>query len=209
MKHGILQVFKVVLLYYRRKTETTHFVGCLFWLCNEGGGHIGLNQRQKLFASEYIKLGNATQAAINAGYSEKTAGRIAGQNLKKLEIKRFIQAEVEKMHDENIMDAKEALSILSDIARGKRDEEVLMMNPLTGEVERPMKKADNNTVIKAIVEILKRYPTAKQSEKLELEIRKLREQLDSGVEGTMNVNIINAWEDTPNDDDWYSEERQP
>jgi phage terminase small subunit len=197
-------MFKVVLLYYRRKTETTHFVGCLFYAqksSSEGGGHIGLNQRQKLFASEYIKLGNATQAAINAGYSEKTAGRIAGQNLKKLEIKRFIQAEVEKMHDENIMDAKEALSILSDIARGKRDEEVLMMNPLTGEVERLMKKADNNTVIKAIVEILKRYPTAKQSEKLELEIRKLREQLDSGVEGTMNVNIINAWEDIPNDDD--------
>jgi phage terminase small subunit len=197
-------VFKVVLLYYRRKTETTHFVGCLFYAqksSSEGGGHIGLNQRQKLFASEYIKLGNATQAAINAGYSEKTAGRIAGQNLKKLEIKRFIQAEVEKMHDENIMDAKEALSILSDIARGKRDEEVLMMNPLTGEVERLMKKADNNTVIKAIVEILKRYPTAKQSEKLELEIRKLREQLDSGVEGTMNVNIINAWEGIPDDND--------
>ncbi len=121
--------------------------------------------------------------------------------MKKLEIKRFITAEIEKMHDANIMTAKEALSILSDIARGKRDEEVLMMNPLTGEVERLMKKADNNTVIKAIVEILKRYPTAKQSEKLELEIRKLREQLDSGVEGTMNVNIINAWEEIPNGDD--------
>lgn len=160
-------------------------MGCLFYTqksSNEGGGHIGLNQRQKLFASEYIKLGNATQAAINAGYSEKTAGRIAGQNLKKLEIKRFIQAEVEKMHDENIMDAKEALSILSDIARGKRDEEVLMMNPLTGEVERLMKKADNNTVIKAITEILKRYPTAKQAEKLQLEIEKLKSQI-GGDEG--------------------------
>lgn len=121
--------------------------------------------------------------------------------MRNVEIKRFIQAEVEKMHDENIMDAKEALSILSDIARGKRDEEVLMMNPLTGEVERLMKKADNNTVIKAIVEILKRYPTAKQSEKLELEIRKLREQLDSGVEGTMNLNIVNAWEDISDGND--------
>ena len=68
-------------------------------------------------------------------------------------------------------------------------------------IERLMKKADNNTVIKAIVEILKRYPTAKQSEKLELEIRKLREQLDSGIEGTMNLNIVNAWEDISNDND--------
>lgn len=81
------------------------------------------------------------------------------------------------MHDENIMTAKEALSILSDIARGKRDEEVLMMNPVTGEVERVTKKADNNTVIKAITEILKRYPTAKQAEKLQLEIEKLKTQI--------------------------------
>lgn len=179
-------------------------MGCLFYAqksSNEGGGHIGLNQRQKLFASEYIKLGNGTQAAIKAGYSERTASSQSERLLRNVEIKRFIQAEVDKMHNENIMDAKEALSILSDIARGKRDEEVLMMNPLTGEVERLMKKADNNTVIKAIVEILKRYPTAKQSEKLELEIRKLREQLDSGVEGTMNLNIVNAWEDIPDGND--------
>lgn len=178
-------------------------MGCLFYAqkpSSEGGGHIGLNQRQKLFASEYIKLGNGTQAAINAGYSERTASSQSERLLRNVEIKRFIESEVEKMHDANIMSAKEALSILSDIARGKRDEEVLMMNPLTGEVERLMKKADNNTVIKAIVEILKRYPTAKQSEKLELEIRKLREQLDSGVEGTMNLNIVNAWEDIPDGD---------
>ena len=158
----------------------------LSFLCtkssSEGGGHIGLNQRQKLFASEYIKLGNGTQAAINAGYSPRTSGAQAEKLLKKAEIKSFIQAEVEKMHDANIMSAKEALSILSDIARGKRDEEVLMMNPVTGEVERVTKKADNNTVIKAITEILKRYPTAKQAEKLQLEIEKLKSQI-GGDEG--------------------------
>lgn len=160
-------------------------MGCLFYAqksSNEGGGHIGLNQRQKLFASEYIKLGNGTQAAINAGYSPKTSGAQAEKLLKKAEIKSFIAAEIEKMHDANIMDAKEALSILSDIARGKRDEEVLMMNPVTGEVERVTKKADNNTVIKAITEILKRYPTAKQAEKLQLEIEKLKSQI-GGDEG--------------------------
>lgn len=160
-------------------------MGCLFYAqesSSEGGGHIGLNQRQKLFASEYIKLGNGTQAAINAGYSERTASSQSERLLRNVEIKRFIQGEVEKMHDANIMTAKEALSILSDIARGKRDEEVLMMNPVTGEVERVTKKADNNTVIKAITEILKRYPTAKQAEKLQLEIEKLKSQI-GGDEG--------------------------
>ena len=136
-----------------------------------------LNVRQQKFADEYIATGNATQAAIKAGYSEKTAGRIAGQNLKKLEIKAYIDARMVEMQEHNIMSAREALSILSDIARGKRDEEVLMMNPVTGEVDRVTKKADNATVIKAIQEILKRYPTAKQAEKMELEIEKLKAQI--------------------------------
>ena len=48
---------------------------------------------------------------------------------------------------------------------------------------------------------MKRYPTAKQAEKLELEMRKLREQLDSGIEGIMNLNIVNKWEDIPDDND--------
>ncbi|AAF66140.1 terminase small subunit, partial [Streptococcus phage Sfi11] len=162
-------------------------------LSNEGGGCIGLNQRQKLFVSEYIKLGNGTQAAINAGYSPKTSGAQAEKLLKKVEIKNSINAEIEKMHNENIMDAKEALSILSDIARGKRDEEIVMMNPVSGEVERVTRKADNNTVIKAITEILKRYPTTKQAEKLQLEIEKLKSQIggdegqDEKIAGFLNL----------------------
>nr|DAD67885.1 MAG TPA: terminase small subunit [Siphoviridae sp. ctNqI2] len=138
---------------------------------------IGLNQRQKMFASEYLRTGNVYQSAIFAGYSEAYARTTASKLLENASIKTFIQTETEKMHDENILSAKEALSILSDIARGKRLEEVLMMNPVTGEVDRVTKKADNNTVIKAIAEILKRYPTAKQAEKLELEIEKLKSQI--------------------------------
>lgn len=149
-----------------------------------------MNERQRRFADEYIKIGNATQAAINAGYSEKTANRIASQNLSKLDIKSYIDEQMQELHKSNIMDAKEALSILSDIARGKRDEEVLMLNPVTGKVERHTKKADNATVIKAITEILKRYPTAKQSEKLELELAKLKAQLNTDNDDDEEIIII-------------------
>ena len=38
-----------------------------------------------MFVEEYIIDLNATQAAIRAGYSKKTAGQIGEQNLKKLE----------------------------------------------------------------------------------------------------------------------------
>lgn len=149
--------------------------------------------RQQRFVDEYIISGNATQAAIKAGYSEKTAGRIAGQNLKKLEIKAYLDEKMTEFQKKNIMSAEEALSILSDIARGKRDEEVLMMDPITGEVRRLTKKADNATVIKAIQELLKRYPTAKQAEKLELEVEKLKTQLEQGTVSDVNVTIIDEW----------------
>lgn len=149
-----------------------------------------MNERQRRFADEYIKTGNATQAAIAVGYSEKTANRIASQNLSKLDIKTYIDEQMAELHKKNIMDATEALYILSEIARGKRDEEVLILNPTTGKVERHTKKADNATVIKAITEILKRYPTAKQSEKLELELAKLKAQLNTDNDDDDEIIII-------------------
>lgn len=144
------------------------------------GGDGKLNERQRRFADEYIISGNAYQSAIKAGYSEKYAKTNSHKLLENTRIKSFIDEQIKKMQKESIMSAEEALSILSDIARGNRDEEVLMMNPLTGEVDRLTKKADNATVIKATTEILKRYPLAKQSEKLALEIEKLKSQIGSG-----------------------------
>ena len=154
-----------------------------------------MNDKQIRFADEFIKLGNATQAALNAGYSEKTSYSQGQRLLKNVEIKEYINNQMQELHKSNIMQAEEALSILSDIARGKRDEEVLLMNPISGKVERHTKKADNATVIKAITEILKRYPTAKQSEKLELELTKLREQMNIGKDEGDNITIIDSWRD--------------
>lgn len=46
--------------------------------------------KQKLFAAEYIVDFNATQAAIRAGYSKKTAYCIGSENLKKPVIQELI-----------------------------------------------------------------------------------------------------------------------
>lgn len=51
-----------------------------------------LKGKQARFVDEYLVDLNATQAAIRAGYSEKTAGQIGEQNLKKLEIATAISA---------------------------------------------------------------------------------------------------------------------
>ena len=149
-----------------------------------------MNERQRRFADEYIKTGNGYQSAIKASYANNRITELLGN----VGIKEYINKQMQELHKSNIMDATEALYILSEIARGKRDEEVLILNPTTGKVERHIKKADNATVIKAITEILKRYPTAKQSEKLELEIEKLKSQLiDTQMEDD-TITIIDSWE---------------
>lgn len=49
-----------------------------------------LNEKQKQFCEEYIIDLNGTQAAIRAGYSGKTANRIASELLSKLDIQEYI-----------------------------------------------------------------------------------------------------------------------
>ena len=50
-----------------------------------------LNAKQTLFCKEYLVDLNATQAAVRAGYSAKTARVIGGENLLKPAIAAFIQ----------------------------------------------------------------------------------------------------------------------
>jgi len=54
-----------------------------------------LTDKQEKFCYEYVLHLNATKAAINAGYSEKTAYSIGGENLRKPEI----QARIRYMQD--------------------------------------------------------------------------------------------------------------
>lgn len=60
---------------------------------------MALNDKQRRFVDEYLVDLNATQAAIRAGYSPKTAGSQAFDLLKKPEIHEYIEerrAPVEK-----------------------------------------------------------------------------------------------------------------
>ena len=50
-----------------------------------------MTEKQKRFCEEYLIDLNATQAALRAGYSEKTAYSIGNENLKKPEIQEYIQ----------------------------------------------------------------------------------------------------------------------
>lgn len=74
---------------------------------------MALTDKQLAFINEYFKDFNATQAAIRAGYSEKTAYNIGWENVRKREIADVISRRFQEL----AMSADEVLNRLADIAR--------------------------------------------------------------------------------------------
>ncbi|MHB8034689.1 terminase small subunit [Clostridium botulinum] len=85
-----------------------------------------LTPKQKAFADYYIQTGNATEAAIKAGYSKKTARFIGNENLTKLYIKNYIDGRMKQLEDERIAKANEVLQYLTRVIRGQETEEVVV-----------------------------------------------------------------------------------
>lgn len=128
-----------------------------------------LTAKQRKFADNYIKTGNATQSAVDAGYSKRTAQVIGAENLLKPMVKSYISEQMKEIESHKIMDATEALQLLTDIARGKEKETVITATP--DGVYETQKEADLKTRISAAKEILKRYPGS--SKLVDAQIRKM------------------------------------
>jgi len=73
-----------------------------------------LNAKQQCFADEYIIDLNATQAAIRAGYSKRTAQRIGSENLSKPLVAQAIQIAMDKRAARSQLTAQK---VLDDIER--------------------------------------------------------------------------------------------
>lgn len=133
-----------------------------------------LTEKQKRFCDEYIKLGNAKEAAINAGYSKKTAKSMGAENLTKPDLKKYIDERMEQIASERIMSAQEILERLSLIANAEIKETVVVANAEGyAEVEKP---PDFKTQIQAMKELLKRYPG--NDKLLEQQLRKMKADAD-------------------------------
>lgn len=83
-----------------------------------------LTPKQKKFADEYIKTGNATQSAIEAGYSKKTARSVGSENLTKPDISEYIAKRLEKIDKEKIAEQKEILEFMTRVMRRQETEQV-------------------------------------------------------------------------------------
>ena len=86
---------------------------------------VKLTEKQKKFADYYIELGNATQAAIKAGYSSKYANTNASKLLQNTTIKSYIDERLSQLASERIVSAEEVLEFLSSVMRNEQKEEVL------------------------------------------------------------------------------------
>lgn len=85
-----------------------------------------LTEKQKRFCDEYLIDLNATQAAIRAGYSKKTAKIIGNENLTKPYLKEFIDKRLKQLEDERIAKADEVLKYLTKGMRQELTEEVVV-----------------------------------------------------------------------------------
>lgn len=78
-----------------------------------------LTPKQKAFADEYLKCGNATEAAKRAGYKEKAAYQTGAENLRKPQIISYIRERQKQIDDARIADAAEVQRFYSAVLRGE------------------------------------------------------------------------------------------
>lgn len=90
----------------------------------------GLTEKQKMFVLEYLVDLNATQAAIRAGYSEKTARQIGAEYLAKPNIKNAISEAMKSKQDETIAKQDEVLRYLTSVLRGEVEEECVVVESI-------------------------------------------------------------------------------
>lgn len=117
---------------------------------------MALNDKQKLFFKEYIVDSNATQAAIRAGYSKKTAYSQGQRLLKKVEGQAYMKELMAEREAALIADSDEVLKYLTSVLRGETKASVLARN-IVGADEVIEKPPDEKERLKAAELLGKRY----------------------------------------------------
>lgn len=145
---------------------------------------MALNDREKLFADLYIKLGNAYQAALQAGYKESTAKEaskwinpeetLKNPNKKskyKPEVRAFIDARMAEKEKELIASQDEVLKYLTSVLRGESQSTELVVEGQGdgfSEARTILKEPSEKDRLKAAELLGKRYGL--YTEKVEMEV---------------------------------------
>ena len=130
-----------------------------------------LTPKQKAFADEYIKCGNATEAARKAGYSERAARQIATENLTKPSISEYIGIRMKQIDDERVASADEVMRFFSSVMRGEVSDQFGLETSL-------------DTRLSAGKELMRRYNAVKNDDGRVDKVAQIMARLDaeSGVQ---------------------------
>ncbi|HLR34620.1 MAG TPA: terminase small subunit [Tissierellales bacterium] len=135
-----------------------------------------LTVKQKKFCDHYIELGNATEAAIKAGYSKKTARQMGNENLTKPYIKNYIDKKMKEIEDKQIAKAEEVLKHLTSMMRGEESEEVVVTENI-GDYESKAriveKQVSAKERIRAAELIGRRYSLFTDKQEVDLKVPKI------------------------------------
>lgn len=88
---------------------------------------MALNEKQKQFYKEYIIDTNATQSAIRAGYSKKTAYSQGQRLLKNVEGQKYLAELMAEKESKLIADQDEVLKYLTSVLRGESKSEEIVV----------------------------------------------------------------------------------
>lgn len=136
----------------------------------------GLTDKQRRFCDEYLCDMNATQAAIRAGYSKRTAYRTGCDNLKKPQIRAYIDQQMAEKDAELVATQNEVLQYLTSVMRGKSVAvEVVVEGTGEGTSEARVieKEPSEMERIKAADQLAKCHGLYRDKEKLKIDLERL------------------------------------
>ena len=141
-----------------------------------------LTIKQKKFADEYIKTGNATDAYLKsyAKQSRASAEANARKLLGKYSVKTYIDNRLKEIDSEKIVSQKEIMELLSSIARGESTEQTLI-GVGEGRQEVIETRTTDKDRMKAMDMLMKRFGmhySDLEIEKQETQIAKTKAEID-------------------------------
>lgn len=95
-----------------------------------------LTAKQQRFCDEYLIDLNAAQAAIRAGYSEKTAKQIGQENLTKPDLRAYIDQRMAEKEESLVAKQDEVMQYLTSVLRGESISAEIVVEGLGGGLSR-------------------------------------------------------------------------
>jgi phage terminase small subunit len=154
-----------------------------------------MTAKQQRFCDEYLIDMNATQAAIRAGYSKKTARVIGQENLLKPAIRDYIEKRMAEKEKALIADQDEVMKYLTSVMRRELSEHVVVTvveenSSYEPDDEGKMRKRSKRTEKPEIVEIPARLADAnKAAELLGKAYALFTDKLEADMDMELNITV--------------------